>query len=133
MLINEYLEKIEYVIKNNDQSLAQVVYEEIVNVYKHEIKGIEDGTTALAAIVNAVWNLNYDNPSDKLNINIDYINDLKIIRPKLRKYEETQEISSKKIIQLLILVLILLIVMFLNLKLVTVLIKMRKTNIILFI
>ncbi|SRR5690554_4680099 len=96
MLIDDYLKRVEQAIIDNDQSSAMNLFEEIVRVYSGEISDIEKGTTALQARINMVWNLNFNDPKDMLNTDVDYINDLKVILPKLQKHSDEQKTKTPK-------------------------------------
>lgn len=88
MLIDEYIKKIEQVINNGDQNSAESLFREIIRVYKDEISDLDNGTSDLTARFNMVLNLNFNDPKDMLRTDIDYIDDLKVILPKIRKYAE---------------------------------------------
>lgn len=88
MLIDEYIKKTEQAINSGDQNSAKSLFNEIVSVYKDEISGLDNGTSDLTARFNMVLNLNFNDPKDMLSTDVDYINDLRIILPKLRKYAE---------------------------------------------
>lgn len=94
MLIDEYIKKVENVISNDDKDFAESLFEEIIRVYSDEIKDLDSGTSYLSARFNMVLNLNIDKPKDKLITNVDYINDLKVILPKLLKHAEKIEMMQ---------------------------------------
>lgn len=89
MLIDKYIEKIEEVINNGDQNSAESLFKEIIRVYKDEISSdLDRGTSDLTERINMVLNLNFDDPKDMLSTDKDYIDDLRVILSKLRKYAE---------------------------------------------
>lgn len=88
MLIDEYIKKIEQVINNCDQNSAESLFKEIIRVYKDDISDLDSGTSDLNARFNMVLNLNFNDPKDMLSTDTDYIDDLRVILPKLRKYAE---------------------------------------------
>ena len=91
MLIDEYIMNIGLTIEKGDPNNAEILFKEILNTYGKSIKGFLDGTTFRKAQVNAVINCNIDDPADFLPTNIDYLNDLHVILPKLRKYSEEEK------------------------------------------
>lgn len=94
MLIDEYIKKIEQVINNGDQNCAENLFKEIIRLYRDEISDLDSGTSDLSARFNRVLNLNFNDPKDMLSTDTDYIDDLKIILPKLRKYSEKTKMSQ---------------------------------------
>lgn len=94
MIEDEYIKKINIVIKEGNEEKAEYLYNEIVSVYKYLIKDIEGGTSCLNAKMNMVWNLN--ELENKLPENCDYIEDLKLLSKKLTKYRDDLIMSNKK-------------------------------------
>ncbi|HHX68884.1 MAG TPA: hypothetical protein GX708_12635 [Gallicola sp.] len=94
MLIDDYIERAENAIKENNLEFAKKIFNEIVNVYIIDIKGLLEGTSESTARSNVGFNVNIDDSTHKFPTETDYINDLQIILPKLKKYAE--EVKIKK-------------------------------------
>lgn len=90
MLIDDYIKKVEETIELNDQNKAEILYNELYGLYRKEIQDFDLNTSDRSAKMNMVLNLNYDNPNDMLSTDTDYINDLRIVLPRLKKYAEAQ-------------------------------------------
>lgn len=90
MLIDDYIKKVEETLELNNQNEAEILYNELYGLYRKEIQDFDLNTSERSAKINMVINLNYDNPNDMLSTDIDYINDLRIVLPRLKKYAEAQ-------------------------------------------
>ncbi len=96
-IIDEHIIQTQKIIEGQDLVKAEEQYNFLLNIYAGKIKNYENGTTAITAKVNMIWNLN---DGINLPVNIDYITDLKLVLQKIIIYREEmiEATQSKNVI-----------------------------------
>lgn len=86
-IIEQHIRETKEVIESKDLEKAERQYNFLLAVYGKKILDYEQGTSALQAKENMVWNMNGLN----LPIVVDYISDLKLVVEKIILYNQEQE------------------------------------------